>query len=67
MRPSPENLQRWNICSDEWKRSKDGRMEQLKGMEYESRKASSDYIYIYFIMFREEITNNYIINSLKRN
>jgi len=41
-------------------------MEQLKGMEYESRKASSDYIYIYFIMFREEITNNYIINSLKR-
>jgi len=41
-RPSPENLERWNIYSHEWKRSKNGRMEQLKAMEYESQKASSD-------------------------
>jgi len=41
-RPSPENLKRWNIYSHEWKRSKNGRMEQSKAMEYESRKASSD-------------------------
>jgi len=51
-RPSPENMERWNIYSHEWKRSKNGRMEQSKAMEYESRKASSDvlkprYIYIY--------------------
>jgi hypothetical protein len=53
-RPFPENLERWNIYSNEWKRSKNGRMEQSKAMEYESRKASSDvlkprdiYIYIY--------------------
>ena len=53
-RPSPENLERWNIYSHEWKTSKNGRMEQSKAMEYESRKASSDvlkprniYIYIY--------------------
>jgi len=37
-----ENLGRWNIYSYEWKRSKNGRMEQSKAMEYESRKASSD-------------------------
>jgi hypothetical protein len=41
-RPSPENLERWNIYSHEWKRSKNGWMEQSKAMEYESRKASSD-------------------------
>jgi hypothetical protein len=41
-RPSPENLERWNIYSSEWKRSKNGRMEQSKAIEYESRKASSD-------------------------
>jgi hypothetical protein len=41
-RPSPENLERWNKYSHEWKRSKNGRMEQSKAMEYESRKASSD-------------------------
>ena len=41
-RPSPENLERWNIYSHEWKRSKNGRMEQSKAMEYESRKASPD-------------------------
>ena len=41
-RPSPENLERWNIYSHEWKRSKNGRMGQSKAMEYESRKASSD-------------------------
>ena len=51
-RPSPENLESWNIYSHEWKRSKNGRMEQSKATEYESRKASSDvlkphYIYIY--------------------
>jgi len=40
-RPSPENLERWNIYSHEWKRSKNGRMEQSKAMEYEIRKASS--------------------------
>jgi len=44
------------IYSHEWKWSKNGRMEQSKAMEYESRKASSDvlkprniYIYIYMI------------------
>jgi hypothetical protein len=60
MRSSPENLERWNVYSHEWKRSKNGRMEQSKALEYESRKASSDvlkprnmcvcviiYIYIY--------------------
>jgi hypothetical protein len=41
-RPSPENLESWNIYSDEWKRYKNGRMEQSKAMEYESLKASSD-------------------------
>ena len=41
-RPSPEKLERWNIYSHEWKRSKIGRMEQSKAMEYGSRKASSD-------------------------
>jgi hypothetical protein len=41
-RPSPENLERWNIYSHEWRRSKNGRMEQSKAMEYESQKASSD-------------------------
>ena len=51
-RPSLENLERWNIYSHEWKRSKNGRMEQSKAMEYECRKASSEVlklrnIYIY--------------------
>ena len=41
-RPFPKNLERWNIYSHEWKRSKNARMEQSKAMEYESRKASSD-------------------------
>jgi hypothetical protein len=41
-RPSPKNLERWDIYSDEWKRSKDGRMEQSKAVEYGSGKASSD-------------------------
>jgi hypothetical protein len=41
-RLSPENLETWNIYSHEWKRSTNGRMEQSKAMEYESRKASSD-------------------------
>jgi hypothetical protein len=60
MRPSPENLERWNIYSHECKRSKNGRMEQSKAMEYESRKASSDalkprniYIYIIFTVLKE--------------
>jgi len=35
MRPSPENLERWNLYSREWKSSKNGRMEQSKAMEYE--------------------------------
>ena len=39
---SPENLERWNIYSHEWKWSKNARMEQSKAMEYESWKASSD-------------------------
>ena len=50
--------ERWNIYSHEWKISKNGRMEQSKAMEYESRKASSDvlkprniYIYIYIYLF----------------
>jgi hypothetical protein len=58
-RPSPENLKRWNIYSHEWRRSKNGRMEQLKAMEYESWKASSEvlnsciiYIYIYILSQR---------------
>ena len=57
-KPSPENLERWNIYSHEWKRPKNGGMEQSKAMEYESRKASSDvlkprniYIYIYIYLF----------------
>jgi hypothetical protein len=41
-RPSPENVERWNIYRHEWKRFKNGRMEQSKKMECESRKASSD-------------------------
>jgi hypothetical protein len=43
-RSSPENLERWNMCiySHEWKRSKNGRMEQSKTMEYEGRKVASD-------------------------
>jgi hypothetical protein len=40
--PSLENLERWNIYSHEWKRSKNGQMEHSKAMEYESRKALSD-------------------------
>jgi len=50
----PREPEGWNIYSHEWKRSKNGRMEQSKAMEYESRKALSDilkprniYIYIY--------------------
>jgi len=51
-RPSLENLERWNIYSHEWKRSKNRRVEQSKVMEHESRKASSQVlkprnIYIY--------------------
>ena len=41
-RPSPKNLERWDIYSHEWKRTKNGRMEQLKAMEYRSRKGSPD-------------------------
>jgi len=57
-RPSLENLERWNIYSHEWKRSKNGRMEQWETMEYESREASSDvlkpsniYIYTYIYIY----------------
>jgi len=55
-RPSPENLERWNIHSHEWTRSKNGRIKQSNAMEYESRKASSDvlklhYIYIYIYIY----------------
>jgi hypothetical protein len=54
MRLSPENLKRWNIYNHEWKRSKNGQMEQSNATEYVSRKASSDIlkprnIYIYLI------------------
>ena len=38
MRPSP----RWDIYSHEGKRTKNGRMEQSKAMEYGSRKVSPD-------------------------
>jgi len=41
-RPSLENPERRNMYSHEWKRSNNGRMEQSRAMEYESRKASSD-------------------------
>ena len=41
-RSSLENLERWNIYSHEWKRSKNGQIEQSKAMEYESWKALSD-------------------------
>jgi len=67
-RPSPENLKRWNIYSHEWKRAKNGRMEQSKAMEYESRKASSDvlkpryiyiYIYIYITCYITQLTSIY--------
>jgi len=42
----------WDIYSDGWERSENGRVEQTKAMEYGSRKASPDththtYIYIY--------------------
>jgi len=33
---------RWDIYSHEWKRSKNGRMEQPKAMEYGRRKASPE-------------------------
>ena len=48
-RPSPENLERWNIYSHEWKRSKNGRMEQSTTMEYESRKESSEVLKPHYI------------------
>ena len=38
----PEELGKWDIYSHEWKRSKNGWMEQPKTMEYGSRKASPD-------------------------
>ena len=41
-RPFPKNLERWNIHSHEWKRSKHGWTEQPKAMEYGSWKVSSD-------------------------
>ena len=53
---SPQNLERWDIHSHEWKRSENGWMERQKAMEYGSRKASSDvlkphYIYIYIYIY----------------
>jgi hypothetical protein len=42
-------LERWNIYSHEWKRYKNGRMEESKAMEYESWKASSDVLKLRFI------------------
>jgi hypothetical protein len=36
------NLERWNMYSHEWKRSKNGQMEQQKAMKHGSRKASSE-------------------------
>jgi hypothetical protein len=39
-RPSPKNLERGEIHSHEGKRPKNGRMEQQKAMEHDSRKAS---------------------------
>jgi hypothetical protein len=56
-RLSLKNLERGDIHSHEWKRPKNGRMEQQKAMEYGSRKASSDvvnprniiYIYIHIL------------------
>jgi hypothetical protein len=42
MRPSQKKLERWDIYSQEGRRSKNGRMEQLKAMEYGSQKALPD-------------------------
>jgi hypothetical protein len=49
MRLFPESLERWNIYSHEWNRSKNGRMEQSKWMEYESWKVSSDVLKLHSI------------------
>jgi hypothetical protein len=56
-RSSPKNLQIWDLYSHERKRSKNGRMEQSKAIEYGSRKASPHVlkprnIYIYIIFYR---------------
>ena len=41
-RPSPKDLERWDMYSHECKRSKNGWMERPKAMEYGSRIASPD-------------------------
>ena len=69
-----KNLVRWDIYSHEWKRYKNGRMEQSKEMEYGSRKVSSEvlklrylYIYIYIYIYeRRLISNAYSEISRKR-
>ena len=56
-RPSPKNLERWNINSHEWKRSKNGRMEQPKAMELAVGRRCQTflnraiYIYIYIYIY----------------
>ena len=68
--PPPEKIpgfaNGWDIYSHEWKRTKNGRMEQPKAMEYGSRKSSPDilkphththtYIYIYIYISDVQFT-----------
>jgi hypothetical protein len=49
-RSSQKNLERCDSNSHEWKRSQNGRMEQSKAMEYESRKAVLKPRYIYTLL-----------------
>jgi len=54
MRPSPKNLERWDIYSHELQRPTSRRIEQSKAMEYGSRKASPEVSiphYIYICMY----------------
>ena len=61
-RPSPKNLERWNINSHEWKRSKNGRMEQPKAMELAVGRRRQTflnraiYIYISYIIWIEKLS-----------
>ena len=56
----------WDIYNHEGKRTKNGRMEQQKAMEYGSRKASPDvlkqhiYIYIYIYTHTHTHTHTHI-------
>jgi len=56
-RPSLKNLERWDIYSHEGKRSKNGRMEQQKAMEYGSQKASPDILKPHLYIFLSNGSN----------